>query len=124
MAIYKTLKGNLINIHNSQWENNVDSFYKQSHIDIQPTFTLKPKESANTIHKGGVYKKNEAAFYGEKMSDKPSSKGSVFQRNAAHFYGYETPLTGQRPFEVPPADPNRGFSRPVLAQRNVNSLLL
>jgi hypothetical protein len=86
---------------------------------VQQTFNLKAKESINRIHKGSIYKQNEAMFYGEKMSEKPSSKGSVFQKNAAHFYGYETPMTGQRPFEVPSADPNRSFSRPVLAQRNV-----
>lgn len=62
--------------------------------------------------------RNEAAFYGERTNEKPSSKGSVFQRNAAHFYGYETPLTGQRPFEVP-VEFSGECTRPALAQRNV-----
>ena len=108
---------------NSQWENNVNKFYNknpdlppESYVPLAP----KLKETSPPIPpQGSLYKRNEAVFFGEKPDDRASSRGSVFQQNAAHFYGYETPATGERPFEIPKAEVAAEGPKPVLAQRNV-----
>jgi len=105
----------------------VSKFYKEREIgpEQKVTFELKAKKEDEKEQKqmdteGGLYKRNEARFFGEKQEDRSSSRGSVFQKNAAHFYGYDTPSHGERPFDVPPPEPKaEPTTKPVLAQRKV-----
>ena len=105
----RTLKRISELIH-SQWENNVNKFYREGELppNTQPQFTLTKNSGAFSqpnLLQGSVYRKNEAAFFGEKHEEHPDSRGSIFQKNAAQFYGYETPKSGERPYIVPSMQP-------------------
>ena len=52
---------------------------------------------ANT--KGGMYRKDAAAFYGDEKFE-VESQGTQFQMNAAAFLGTDAPTSGQRPVKI------------------------
>lgn len=49
--------------------------------------------------KGGIYRKNAAAFYGDDKFE-VESQGTQFQQNAAAFLGTDAPGSGERPFKL------------------------
>ncbi|MDR3549754.1 MAG: hypothetical protein P4M11_16020 [Candidatus Pacebacteria bacterium] len=102
----------------------MSKFYRERDLPAESKFEPAPRpeqQPAKPPAQGSLYKRDEAKFFGEKQEDRPSSKGSVYQRNAAHFFGYETPSSGEHPFESPPVaelkEPAK--SKSVLAQRSV-----
>ena len=106
-------------------------FYKEKDLspDAKLPFELRKRSEEEKVEEpkvpvqSGLYKRNVAAFFGDKQDDRASSRGSVLQKNAAHFYGYETPAYGERPFEMPPKEPTEEpKANPVLAQRQVRTL--
>ena len=56
-------------------------------------------QQANINTKSGLYKKDEANFYGADKFE-VESQGTQFQQNAAAFMGTDAPKTGERPFKI------------------------
>jgi len=84
----------------SIYDHNKNHFYG---VEEQPNTRIvlqKKNEEVKEINKkSGLYKKDQAKFFGVDYSD-TQSQGSVFQKNAANFFGEEQPGPGQRPWKI------------------------
>ena len=82
----------------------------QTGFKIQAAAQTQAGPAVNT--KSGTYKKDAAAFYGDKWE--ASSQGTNFQKNAAAFMGTDQPGSGERPFKIDknakPAEKPKGGS--------------
>lgn len=80
---------------------NKQAFYGQDKAEtgfkIQAKTQTQTGPTVNT--KGGMFKKDAAAFHGDDKFE-IESQGTQFQQNAAAFIGTDAPGPGERPFKI------------------------